>query len=202
MIFVGFSNRFAKLSRKHHLCSYADIAIDYAIDQKVMSTLNPWRNNKGLWARFRDDIYCPWTGTKQDLASFDTWLNQLDPQLSFTMECSPESVVFLDLKLSTKERAVVTSMYSKSSDTHAYLRPTSFHPAHICKNIPKGVMKRVRQNCSESEMRATAYEEYKQHLLRRDYNIDLIEEAIQLAESTSRDSLMGITDPPSERCTR
>ena len=60
----------------------------------------------------------------------------------------------------------------------------------------------MRRNCSEDEMRAAAYEEYKHHLLRRNYNEDLIEEAIQQAESTPRDSLMGITDLPNEKSTR
>ena len=175
----------------HHSCSYADIAIDYAIDQKVMSAQNPWRSSIGSWSRFRDDIYCPWTGSQEELVQFDHWLNQLDPQLSFTLETSTEGVVFLDLKLSTQGSTVVTGMHSKSSDTHAYLLPTSCHPTHICKNIPKGVMKRVRRNCSEDDTRVATYDEYKQYLLQRDYNEVFIDEAIALAEQTPRDALMG-----------
>ena len=159
-----------------------------------MSSQNPWRDSIGLWARFRDDIYCPWTGTQEELVQFDRWLNQLDPQLSFTLENSAEGAVFLDLKLSTQGCTVVTAMHSKSSDTHAYLLPTSCHPSHICKNIPKGVMKRVRRNCSEDETREATYCEYKQYLLERDYNEVLIDEAIDLAEQTSRDVLLGKSD--------
>ena len=42
----------------HHSCSYADIAVDRAIDQIVMSNENKYVNNIGIWSRFRDDIYC------------------------------------------------------------------------------------------------------------------------------------------------
>ena len=159
-----------------------------------MSSENPWKSCINLWARFRDDIYCPWTGTQEELDQFDRWLNQLDPQLSFTLESSPDGVAFLDLKLSTKGCTVVTAMHSKSSDTHAYLLPTSCHPTHICRNIPRGVMKRVRRNCAEDDTRAATYNEYKQYLIERDYNEELVDEAIGLAEQTPRDTLMGKSD--------
>ena len=44
---------------------------------------------------------------------------------------------------------VHTKLYSKASDTHCYLIPTSFHKIHVLKNIPYGVARRVRQNNSK-----------------------------------------------------
>ena len=94
----------------HHSCSYADITIDLAIDQNVMSyELNPLRSKLGLWMRFRDDIYCPWIGTEEELLQFDQWLNRLDPLLAFTLEYSKEEVTFLDLKVSSSGKVVKTS---------------------------------------------------------------------------------------------
>ncbi len=137
----------------HHACSYADAAADLAIDQKVMdSSLNPLHHNIDNWSRFRDDIMCVWTGSEEELLDFDTWLNNLHPRLNFTMEYSRTSVVFLDLRLTVAGPLIMTDMYSKSSDTHAYLMPTSCHPTHVCRNIPKGVMKRVKRNCSEQSV--------------------------------------------------
>ncbi len=178
----------------HHACSYTDIAVDKAIDKRVNSQENPWQRYTSLWGRFRDDICCIWTGSVNELQQFNNWLNNLEPKLKFTMEFSQETVVFLDLRLSVKGTRVETSMYSKDSDTHAYLLPTSCHPTHICRNIPKGVMKRVRRNCSEDDTRLQTYQEYKQHLLRRNYNLELIDEAIKLAEDTPREDLMGLTN--------
>ena len=176
----------------HHACSYTDIAVDKAIDTRVRDPQeNPWEHCIALWGRFRDDIFCIWTGSEEELQDFNCWLNSLESKLNFTMEFSRESVVFLDLRLTIKGTRVESSMYSKPSDSHAYLLPTSCHPAHICKNIPQGVLKRVRRNCSEEETRLETYQEYKQYLLQRDYSLELIEEAIKLAEDTPRSKLLG-----------
>ena len=63
----------------HHSCSYADIAVDYAIDQYVMSHRNQWVERIGMWSRFRDDIYYSWLGPQEELLQFDAWSNELDP---------------------------------------------------------------------------------------------------------------------------
>ena len=108
------------------------------------------------------------------------------------MEYSRTSVVFLDLRLSTAGPLIMTEMYSKSSDTHAYLMPTSCHPTHICRNIPKGVMKRVKRNCTEQDACDRGYKEYKQYLQHRGYDDGLIQKAIEEAEATSREELLGL----------
>ena len=175
----------------HHACSYADIAADLAIDQKVMdSQVNPHYQCIDDWSRFRDDIACMWLGTEQELLDFHAWLNTLHPR--FTMEHSKTSIVFLDLRLSAVGPMIMTSMYSKSSDTHAYLMPTSCHPSHVCRNIPKGVMKRVKRNCTEETTCQEGYAEYREYLVHRGYNEDLIDRAIEEADSTSRWKLIGL----------
>ena len=179
----------------HHACSYADAAADMAIDQKVMdANANPFFNYVDDWSRFRDDIMCMWKGSVEELLEFNTWINGLHPRLNFTMEYSTTSIVFLDLRVSMGGPMVLTQMYSKSSDTHAYLLPTSCHPTHVCRNIPKGVMKRVRRNCAEEITCEEGFSEYKQHLLRRGYDSSLIDQAIQDARNTSREELLGIVE--------
>ena len=177
----------------HHACSYADAAADLAIDQKVMnSDLNPYYEKIDDWSRFRDDIMCVWTGSEESLLQFHSWINTLHPRLKFTMEHSKTSIVFLDLEISVAGPMLMTGMYSKPSDTHAYLMPTSCHPSHVCKNIPKGVMKRVKRNCSEETACHQGYREYKQHLVDRGYNSVLIDKAIEDAEVTPREQLIGL----------
>ena len=120
----------------HHSCSYADIAIDQIIDQNVMSSINPWYDKIALWRRFRDDIICFWIGSEEENDLFDIWLNNLQKKLRFTKERSIIKSIYLDLKLLIKGIFVTSEMYSKSSDSHAYLLPSSCHPTHICRNIP------------------------------------------------------------------
>ena len=108
------------------------------------------------------------------------------------MEHSKSSIVFLDLKILIAGPMLMTGMYSKPSDTHAYLMPTSCHPTHVCRNIPKGVMKRVKRNCSEESACNQGYTEYKQHLVDRGYNNFLIDKTIADAEATPREQLIGL----------
>ena len=188
----------------HHACSYADIAADYAIDQKVMALhINPFHSKIKQWSRFRDDIFCIWYGS-EDLLDFDARLNNLHPHLKLTKDYSTSSIVFLDLRLTISGNQVISGMYSKPSDTHSYLMPTSCHPSHICKNIPHGVMKRVKRNCSSDEICNEGYSKFKQHLIRRGYSSTIVDEAIEQAISTPREVLLGSVnsndiDTPSKR---
>ena len=166
----------------HHSCSYADIAIDKVIDQVVNSELNPYKQWIDLWERFRDDIIAAWIGSETDLLKFDYWLNQINSRLKFTLKHSYKEV---------KKIIIESSMYSKSSDSHSYLLPSSCHPSHVCRNIPVGVMKRIKRNCSGREKCLEGFQEYKQHLLNRSYNVDLIDNAIAKADEISRDVLIG-----------
>ena len=54
-------------------------------------------------------------------------------------------------------------------------------------------MKRVKRNCSDTEAVLAGYDEYKQYLLARGYNGDLIDCAIDQAEEVPRERLLGIT---------
>ena len=52
-------------------------------------------------------------------------------------------------------------------------------------------MKRVKRNCSSDTICNKGYAEFKQHLIRRGYNSAMVEEAIDQARSTPRESLLG-----------
>ena len=178
----------------HHACSCANAAADYPVDQKVMShCLNPSYDKILDWSRFRDDIFCIWTGTEEELLDFNNRINNLHPRLNFTMEYNTTSIVFLDLRISTSGKRLSTEMYSKSFDTHAYVMPTSCHPTHVCRNIPIGVMKRVKRNCTSDLKCEEGFTEYKDYLQKRGYSNQLIEKAITEAKATPREQLIGLT---------
>ena len=77
------------------------------------------------------------------------WLNSIHPDLVFTYDYSKDGVEFLDTYVYAVGDVIHTKLYSKPSDTHCYLIPTSCHRSHVLKNIPYGVGRRVRQNNSE-----------------------------------------------------
>lgn len=130
----------------NHACSYADIAMsqfDNIITNNPNYTLT-------MWARFRDDIFTPWVGTVAELHEFTAWINTLHPSIKFKLEShSTEKISYLDCEVYKNKDKICTSMFSKPSDTFAYMVPTSCHPTHIAKNIPYGVANRCKRLCTE-----------------------------------------------------
>ena len=160
-------------------CEYADCSMD-KIDQLVNNSdlpINPSDIRPDFWARLRDDILMVWTGTIDQLHQFMTWLNSICPSLKFTYSHSSEEVEFLDLNVYVADNFIQTRLFSKKSDTHCYLIPTSCHKEHVIKNIPYGLARRVRQNNSTD----TFFDEQRgvctTHLLRRGYNSEIIDNA-------------------------
>ena len=74
----------------------------------------------------------------------------IHPDLVFTYDYSKDGIEFLNtFHVYAVGDVIHTKLYSKPSDTHCYLIPTSCHRNHILKNTPYGVARRVRQNNSE-----------------------------------------------------
>ena len=82
-----------------------------------------------------------------------------------------------------------TRLWSKPSDTHAYLPPTSCHPYHICKNNPDQVARRVRKlsHCDNDYFQAR--KEYSNHLQKRGYSAKAVEESFTKFDNVKPKSL-------------
>ena len=176
-------------------CEYADCAMD-EIDTLVnCDTEHGPPHRPAFWGRLRDDIYMAWTGTVEQLLEFMTWLNGIHPDLVFTYDYSTEGVEFLDTFVYAVGSVVHTRLYSKPSDTHCYLIPTSCHRTHVLKNIPYGVARRVRQNSSEDTQFLAQRRLSTQHLLDRGYHPDLICSAFdKFSDVAARKDLYSLKD--------
>ena len=75
----------------------------------------------------------------------------------------------LDLTLHLVDGCIQTDVYSKPTDSHLYLKPTSAHPKHVFKAIPYGVATRLKRNCSNDEYLTPRLEEYKGYLIKQGY---------------------------------
>ena len=82
-----------------------------------------------------------------------------------------------------------TKLFSKPSDTHAYLPPSSCHPYHVCKNNPSQIARRVRKISSEEEEYEASKQKFSSHLNNRGYSEDIVQEAFLSFEQTDRESL-------------
>ena len=71
-------------------------------------------------------------------------------------------------------------MYSKSTDTHQDLYPSSCHASHIADDLPTSVTTRIRRNCSDRVENVGIFKdtmaEYKRYLLKSGYLEELIDE--------------------------
>ena len=117
-------------------CSYADTAMT-KLD--VLVNEGGWDINFKpiFWARYRDDIYIPWTHGREKLKEFKLWLNDQVPGIKFTVEKSSEiGIEFLDTFIYFKDGKLHTMTYSKPCDDHKFLVPNSCHPTHNIRNIP------------------------------------------------------------------
>ena len=102
-----------------------------------------------LFFRYLDDIFFIWTGTKEELLEYETYLNSLIPGIKITLEYSKVSANFLDTTIYKNTTNDITTLqtrvYFKPTDTHQLLHTTSFHPKHTCRGILKSQLIRFKR---------------------------------------------------------
>lgn len=177
-------------------CEYADNTMDY-IDQLVHNKDGVLGPNiiPEFWGRLRDDVYMCWSGTEEELKIFMNWLNNIHPNLTFTYTYSSEGVEFLDLFVYSVDNFIHTKLFSKASDTHCYLIPTSCHKSHVLKNIPYSVARRVRQNNSEDSNFCEQSDIFKEYLKTRGYSSNICDDAFQkFSDINMREDLYSVKD--------
>ena len=167
-------------------CSYADIAMS-EID-RLAKTAGKYKPS--LWWRYRDDIIDFWTEGLPALHEFTEFLNQLYPTIKFELVVSESKLNVLDLTLHLIDGFIYTDVYSKPSDSHLYLPPSSAHPSNCKRSIPYGVALRLKRNCSTQEFLDKRNKEYKAYLIQQGYDETLVEESFTKVEAINRSDLL------------
>ena len=71
-------------------------------------------------------------------------------------------------------------MYSKDTDTHQFLNPSSCHSPHITKNLPTSMINRIRRNCSDriddDKIFKDTMIDYNAYLMKSGYEEELVDE--------------------------
>ena len=81
---------------------YATLVIGY-LEEKLYRQINEKYGNhytdefQRNWKRFLDDCFIPWTKSKSELVELNHLLNNLHPDIKFTIEYSSEQQPFLDV---------------------------------------------------------------------------------------------------------
>ena len=87
-----------------------------------------------LWRRYQDDIFGIWTHGEAALKLFHSHLNSIHANIKTTLDFGP-SVHFLDLSISISNNLLSFSLFSKDTDTHLILPPSSYHPPHTFRGV-------------------------------------------------------------------
>ena len=127
--------------------TYANIFMDRLEGQLLMSVaLRPFS-----WLRFIDDIDMKWSHGRETFTTFLDEANNFHPSIKFTAEISTKQHMFLDTKSSIVGDTIYVDLYTKPTDTHQYLLPTSCHPKNCCKNVHYSLALHLKRICSDSD---------------------------------------------------
>ena len=166
--------------------SYANNYMSKFEDKHVFS----YRLQPIFYKRYIDDIFFVWQHGLDELTQFINHLNQCEPTIKFTEEISEKEVAFLDVRVRIQNNRIVTSVYTKATDSHNYLLFTSAHPEKCKTSIPFSQFLRIRRICSSLTDFDKHVLQYSEHFLKRGYPPKLIEEAAIKARHTPRHELL------------
>nr|XP_022316718.1 uncharacterized protein LOC111120285 [Crassostrea virginica] len=142
------------------------------------------------WLRFIDDIEMKWVECRDRLEEFISFANSFHQSIKFTVEISDSENIFLDTTSTLIGGKIEFNLHTKPTDSHLYLMPTSCHPPHTFKGVPKGLATRIRRICSSSALYQKESDLLKSHLCKRGYKANTVQTAIdEMAEHDRQDLL-------------
>lgn len=142
------------------------------------------------WLRFIDDIEMKWVENRDCLNDFITFANSFHNSIKFTVDISSSKNVFLDTTSTLEDGEIKFSLHTKPTDSHLYLKPSSCHPPHTFRGIPKGLTTRIRRICSSNEIFEEQSRILKSHLCNRGYKAHTVQSAIDEITTKDRKTLL------------
>ena len=131
------------------------------------------------WFRFLDDCEILLNTKLIKPNDLLTILNQVNPNLQFTMERSTTNLPFLDIMIYKTGTKIWMDIYNKPTDSKRYVPFTSNHPRSCLRNIQFCLARRI---CAivEEETKLKQLSELKASLRKQKYPIALIENSISV----------------------
>ena len=142
------------------------------------------------WLRFIDDIEMKWVNSRSSLDNFIELANAFHTSIKFTVDISASNNIFLDTTSKIVDGKVEFSLHTKPTDSHLYLMPSSCHPPHTFKGVPKGLATRIRRICSSPMLYQEQSLRLKTHLCKRGYEAHKVQAAINEVSNQDRQSLL------------
>jgi len=143
-----------------------------------------------IYLRYIDDLFLIWTKGREELDKFITHLNTRTSYFKFTSEISSSTVTFLDTSISIQGKTLVADLYTKPTDSHNYLYYDSAHPQRCKDSIPYSQFLRLKRICTKEEDFTNHCLTLSNFFIKRKYPALLLEEAIHLANTKNRETLL------------
>ena len=143
-----------------------------------MQAATPDSQTPEFFKRFIDHMHLlmVWLNGEELLLCFFDHVNRAHSSISFTMAYGG-SVHYLDAALTIVDDDRISSdLYTKPTDSHQYLLPSSNRPPHVQEHLPYGFALRNCQIIPFDDQLRTRLGELKGFLLDRGYNGVAIQE--------------------------
>ena len=172
--------------------SYGNIFMG-RLEKQLLQSVTP----KPLsWLRFIDDKDMKWIHGRKTLEAFLETENNFIPTIGSTAEVSNVKHIFLDTTSHLVDDKVAVDLYTKPTDSHQYVLPTSCHPPHCSKNIPYSPALRIRHICSDDEAFDKRVSDLSVHLNKRGNQKQVIDQAIEKVRHIHRQNLLSYKPKP------
>ena len=136
--------------------------------------VTPYLPVSPIWhKRYIDDMLSLFPSSLEH-ESFLLFLNSRHPSVKFTVSPPSSSVPFLDVTVHFFDSLIHTDLYSKPTDSHLYLSPSSSHPPHIFRSIVYSGALRLLRICSRETYLFHRLFEFHNHLLSSGYHSKFI----------------------------
>ena len=126
------------------------------------------------------------------MKEFFAFLNNVHPSIKFTIEYSQKQIIFLDMLISQNdnESSLVTSLFTKSTDSHQYLHATSCHRSIYKKSILYGQAIQMKRICSNEVDLQQKLFDIELWLTDRGYKSEIIRPETQKVNLLDRNNLL------------
>ena len=171
----------SKLGR-NYACTYLG---EWESELLRSSDLKPF-----LYWRYIDDIFGVWFHGKDELRNFHDLANSLHSQIKVDLRDSTEYMDFLDVRVTVNGETLDTDIYTKPTDTKAYLHFSSDHPKHTKNGIPSGLAMRAKRICSSDAALERQLTDIRDNLRSRDYPDRQIGQGIARVRGLERSALL------------
>ena len=135
------------------------------------------------WKRYLDDCFILWKSSWGDIKDLYQTLQNMHPNINFTIEYSYSEIPFLDIMVINKNGKVITDIYRKPTDTQQYLHFKSDHPKNCIKSVPYTLARRICTIINDPILKRTRLDELHQSLSERKYPTPIIREGIRKVEN-------------------